>query len=136
MQQNLFSVVLHANSHVGNGAHVMFLTNMMALITQPANAYKAHDHWVALTGCRSLRPAQDAASVLQRYKQENPTCQIVTLDTSPQAPASAQDDDSAQQQPGGFEEHVCALICGTEQQEHTHIYIVCTYIHICVPMTA
>ena len=42
--------------------------------------------------CRSLRPAQDAASVLHRYKQDNPTSR---LDADP-----AEEEEDAQQTSG------------------------------------
>jgi hypothetical protein len=46
--------------------------------------------------CRSLRPAQDAASVLQRYKQENPTSKLGMQDAHPESQAHV--DDVEQQQ--------------------------------------
>jgi len=57
----------------------------------PADRYGSYTH-----ACRSLRPAQDAASVLQRYKQENPTSKLGMQDAHPERQAHA--DDSKQQQ--------------------------------------
>ena len=62
-----------------------------ALAHMPAGHYSSYTHV-----CRSLRPAQDAASVLQRYKQENPTSKLGMQDAHPERQAHA--DDGKQQQ--------------------------------------
>ena len=56
-----------------------------------------HTNVTYTPACRSLRPAQDAASVLQRYKQEHPTSKLGMQDTHPEREAHA---DEGQQQQG------------------------------------
>lgn len=50
----------------------------MAVATAVATA---DNKVVPVFGCRSLKPAQDAASVLQRYVEANPSRQITDLDS-------------------------------------------------------
>lgn len=55
---------------------------------------------------RSLRPAQDATSVLQRYREDNPSHQIAKLESDPTSLTPDDADDA--QQPG-----VHAWLCHT-----------------------
>lgn len=66
-----------------------------------SNKYSNLDH-------RSLKPAQDAASVLQRYRDDNPSHQIPKLQPDPKGPPPDDGNaDNTQQQPGMQPCRVC-----------------------------